>query len=139
MEYCHRNGFTSEGISGSNSTAQNSGGCVLLPSPPPFCLGMHLYKTPFFVIKCCCGYRGGSPDSCLHISIWCSGLKTNMQTSYLHISMVTLNRKYRTGFLKLTCFFSPLLAENRGKVLKPFKFGCLFFQLLQLKMLRWGD
>lgn len=42
-EYCHRNGFPSEHISGSNSTAQNLGQglgpCVLSPSLHPSSLG----------------------------------------------------------------------------------------------------
>lgn len=95
-EYCHRHGFMSEHITGNNKTLQAQakqglGPCVLLPTLHPSPWVRTCTKTPFFAIKCCClVVMGESTESCLHISILCSGLKTNMQTSYLHISMVTL-------------------------------------------------
>lgn len=59
------------------------------------------------------------------ISMWCSGFKSNMQNSYLHVSMVTLtpssrkkqDRVSEIDVLPLTFF----LAEERGKVLKRYQ------------------
>lgn len=61
----------------------------------------------------------GKQSTVCMISIWCSGLKTNMQTSYLHISMViplpfkAAENKDRIGFLKSTCLISPPFWERK--------------------------
>lgn len=148
-----RNGFTSQPNNGSNSTAQNATWArilVLCPAPLPCtsawkctCLAAILCNDK----KLSSGSFGGT--ICM-ISMWCSGLKSNMQTSYLHISMVTLlpfqvaevhHRVSEINLLMLTSF----LAEER-EVLKGYQkphqhstLGVNSSGSISKSWVRWGD
>lgn len=147
-----RHGFTSQPNNGSNSTAQNATWArilVLCPAPLPCtsawkctCLAAILCNDK----KLSSGSSGGT--ICM-ISMWCSGLKSNMQTSYLHISMVTLlpfqvAESTPEGFWNRLAYAHLLFGRGKGSTetvpntSSTFNFGSQFFWLHLKKLSEMG-